>query len=317
MKKTRICNLLDIKFPILQGGMLWLADAGLAAAVSNAGGFGIISPYAGMKREGDPLENLVLQLDRMKELSTESFGVNIPLDLKQSGIFLDILIQKKVKVVVTAAGNPAHYTQLLQSEGMVVLHVVSSVKQAKNAKKCGVDAVIVEGVEAAGHIGFDEVPLFSLLPQVFDEVDIPIIAAGGIADSRGMVAAFSLGAEGIQMGTRFVSVEECIADQKYKEAIVCAKDTDTFVTSRKLVPTRSIKTEFSQILFEMERAGASRDDIRDFIGYRKSPLSQLEGKLDQGEIFGGTSSGLIKEIIPVSQVIREMVEGYEKIIKTL
>ncbi len=317
MKKTIICDLLKIDYPILQGGMLWLADAHLAAAVSNAGALGILSPYAGMNRDGDPLQNLKLQINRTKDLTDKPFGINIPLDLRQSGILLDILIQEGVKIAVTAAGNPANYTPLLHEEGVTVLHVVSSVKQAENAQAIGVDAIIVEGVEAAGHIGFDELPLFSLIPQVVDAVSVPVIAAGGIVDARGLVAALSLGAQGIQMGTRFVAVEECIANQSYKEAIITAKDTDTVVTSRKLVPTRSLKTEFTAQLQDMEKEGASEEDIRNFIGFRRSPFSQLEGKLESGEAFAGTSAGLIKKIPPVSLVIETIVEEYDKIVAQL
>ena len=313
MKKTRVRDLLKIKYPIFQGGMLWLANADLAAAVSNAGGLGIISPLAGMEKHGNPSENLKNQIAKTRELSKKPFGVNIPLDLHQSGALMDVILKEKVGVVITAAGNPEYYTELLHQNNIIVLHVVSSVKQAKKAEDCNVDAIIAEGVEAAGHIGLDELPLFSLIPQVADAVAIPVIAAGGIADARGLVAAFSLGAEGVQMGTRFIAVKENIADPLYKEAIINADDTDTVITCRKLSPTRSLKTKFTLALLELEKSGAGVEEIADFIGFRRSRKAQIEGDLTKGEVFCGTSAGLIKEIASVSSVIQDLVKGYREI----
>ncbi len=312
MKKTRVSALLELQYPILQGGMLWIATAELAAAVSNSGALGIISPYAGMEKKSDPAENLKKQIDCTRRLTKKPFGVNIPLDLKQSGIFIDLLVKEKVKIVVTAAGNPNHFTGLLKQEGILVLHVISSVRQALIAEEAGVDAVIAEGVEAAAHNGIDEIPLFSLIPQVVDEVSIPVIGAGGIADARGFIAAMALGAEGIQMGSRFVAVEENIANNAYKQAIIAAKDTDTMISTRMLVPTRSLKTEFTMQLHALEKAGASKEELTSFIGYRRSRNSQIEGRLDEGESYCGASAGLIKEILPVSAVIRDLVDGYGK-----
>ena len=317
MINTRVCSLLGIQYPIIQGGMLWLADAKLAAAVSNSGALGIISPYAGMDKDGDPLENLTEQIKRVRELTEKPFGVNIPLDLEQSGILIDALLKEEAKIVVTAAGNPAYYTELLRQEGIKVLHVVSSVKQAKFAENCKVDAVIAEGVEAAAHNGLDELPLFSLIPQVADAVSIPVVAAGGICDSRGWAAAVLLGAEGIQLGTRFVAVEENPASKRYKEALLRAKDTDTVITSRKLVPTRSLKTEFSMRLLQLDASGASAQEIREIIGYRRVRGAQLEGSLADGELYCGSSVGLINEIVPASLVVKRLVEEYEKILGTL
>jgi enoyl-[acyl-carrier protein] reductase II len=317
MKRTRICDILGVEHPLIQGGMLWLATAELAAAVSNAGGLGTISPHAGMERNGDPLENLRLQISKARNLTKKPFAVNIPLDLQQSGILIDVVLKEKVGIVVTAAGDPGLYTELLQKEGIKVLHVVSSVKQAQIAETSKVEAVIVEGVEAAGHLGFDELPLFSLIPQAADAVSIPIIAAGGIVDARGVVAAFALGAEGVQLGTRFVAVEENIANSKYKQAILDAKDTDTIITCRRLLPTRSLKTEFTRRLLGLEEKGASGKDIRDFLGYSRARTGQIEGDLDKGEAYCGASAGLIREIIPAAMVIRRIVERYEEIIKKI
>jgi len=241
MKATRICHLLEVKFPIIQGGMLWLATAELAAAVSNAGAFGVISPLAGMARDGDPSENLARQLKKIGDLTEKPFGVNIPLDLPYAGALMGVVLRAKVRVVITAAGNPCHYTELLKKEGIKVLQVISNARQAQMAEHCRADAVIAEGIEAAAHNGPDELPLFSLIPQIADAVSIPVIAAGGIVDARGIVAAMALGAQGVQLGTRFIAVEENIAHPKYKQAILDAGDTDTVITCRSFVPTRSLK----------------------------------------------------------------------------
>lgn len=297
--------------------MLWLATAELAAAVSNAGALGMISPFAGMERNGDPLENLRLQIARTRKLTKKPFGINIPLDLDQSGILIDTILKEKVNIVVTAAGDPHHYTEVLRKEGNKVLHVVSTAKQAQSAESCKADAVIVEGVEAAAHLGFDEIPLFSLIPQVADVVSIPVIAAGGIADARGVVAAFALGAEGVQLGTRFVAVEENIAHSKYKQAILNAEDTGTAITCRKLLPTRSLKTEFTRRLLELEESGASAGDIRNFLGYSRARTGQIEGDLENGEAYSGASAGLIKEVLSVAMVVERLVEEYQKVIKKI
>jgi len=317
VRKTRICEFLNIEYPIIQGGMLWLANAELAAAISNSGALGTISPLAGMERHGDASENLRLQITKARELTDKPFAVNIPLDLPQSGILIDVILKEAVGIVVTSAGNPAHYTELLCKNGATVMHVVSSIKQAQMAESCNVNAIIVEGVEAAGHIGFDELPLFSLLPQVVDAVNIPVIAAGGIVDARGLVASFSLGAEGVQLGTRFVAVTESIAHPQYKQAIIGANDADTVITCRNLLPTRSLKTEFSRKLLDLEKSGASADDIRNFLGYRRARKAQLEGDLTEGEAYCGASAGLIREIIPAAAVVQDLVEGYEEIIENL
>ncbi len=317
MKRTRVCYLLKIDYPILQGGMLWLATAELAAAVSNAGALGIISAYAGMARDGDPLENLRLQIAAARKLTKKPFGINVPLDLEQTGLLVDVTLREKVKVVVTAAGDPHLYTEVLRKEEVKVLHVVSTVKQAQLAESCKVDAVIVEGVEAAAHLGFDEIPLFSLIPQVADVVSVPLVAAGGIADARGVVAAFALGAEGVQLGTRFVAAEESIAHPKYKEAILNAGDTDTAITCRRLLPTRSLKTEFTRRLLELEESGGSAGGIREFLGYSRARTGQIEGDLQNGEAYAGASAGLIRQVLPAAEVVQRLVEDYQRVIKKI
>ncbi len=317
MIRTRVCDLLNIKYPILQGGMLWLATGELAAAVSRAGGLGIVSPMAGMEKDGDPAENLREQIARTRKLTKKPFGINLPLDLEESGILVDIILREKAKIVVTASGSPELYTELFHQEGIKVLHVAGSVKQARFAASCNVDGVIVAGFEAGGHIGFAESPLFSLLPQVADAVSIPVIAAGGIADSRGMVAAFALGAEGVQLGTRFIAAEENIACARYKEAILAAGETGTVVTCRKLMPARCLRTAFTERLIKMEEGGASPEELRQALGFRRSRAVQIDGDLENGEAFCGAAAGLIKEILPAEVIVQTLIGGWTEILKKM
>jgi enoyl-[acyl-carrier protein] reductase II len=297
--------------------MLWIATADLAAAVSNAGGLGVISPLGGMEKQGEPSINFKGQLSKIKQLTPRPFGVNILLDLDYADALMEAALDEKVKIVITAAGNPARFTGALKNEGVIVLHVVSSVKQARKAEASGVDGVIAEGIEAGAHNGADELPLFALIPQVVDQISTPVIAAGGIADARGVVAAFALGAEGVQLGTRFVAVNENAAHLNYKQAIVDAQDTDTVITTRSIVPTRCLKTKFTNTIIELERSGATSEDIMDFIGYRSNRTAQLDGNLNGGEAYCGASAGLIKEILPAKDVVQQLVEGYEYILKRL
>jgi len=318
LRRTRICELCGIKFPILQGGMLWLANPELAAAVSNAGGLGTISPLAGMdpKDEGDPIAHFEKMLVRVKDLTGRPFGVNIPLDLGFAGELIEVAIRRTVPIIVTSAGKPLD-APALKEKRLKYLHVVSSVKQALNAEENKVDAVIAAGVESGAHVGKAELPLFSLIPQVVDAVSIPVVAAGGIVDARGLVAAMALGAEGVQMGTRFIAVDENIAHSGYKHAIMEAGDTDTLVTCRGFLPTRCLKTDFSTTLHELEKAGASVDDLKSFIGYRSNRTAQLEGNLNSGELYCGASAGLIKRILPVREVMNRLVDGYQTVLARL
>jgi enoyl-[acyl-carrier protein] reductase II len=297
MKHTRLCDLLGIDYPIIQGGMVWIASAELAAAVSNAGGLGLISPNAGMSRNGDQVENLKKQIEIAKGLTSKPFGVNLPiLNNPQIEALVDAVIKARVKVVVTAAGNPALYTSRFKEAGTKVLHLVAAVRHAQSAEKRGVDAVIAEGYEAGGHNGLDELTTLTLVPQVVDAVAIPVVAAGGIADARGVVAALALGAEGVQMGTRFVATRECGAHQNFKDAIVKASDTDTAITGRKLGPTRILKNEIAAKLLDMEATGASAEELLAFIGSSRSRTGQFEGDLANGEAYCGSIAGMIKEI---------------------
>ena len=315
MKKNRVCELLGIEYPIIQGGMFRLADAGLAAAVSEAGALGTLSPHAGLPDNGNPFDNLRIQIQKIRKLTRRPFAVNVLLDLPESGLIVDVLLQEKVGIVVTAAGSPGIYTELLQSAGIRVLHVTGSVTHARIAEISGVDAVITEGCEAAGRIAHDEIPLFSLLPQVADAVKVPVIAAGGIADGRGMAAAFALGAEGVQLGTRFVAVEECIAHPAYKKAIVASGDSATVVTRRGTIPTRSLKSRFIEELAAMERSSIESDRILEFIGRNRTRTAQIEGDIDNGDAYAGSSAGMIRKILPAGLVVKKIMKEYRAAVR--
>lgn len=317
MKRTRICDLLGIEYPIIQGGMTWVANAELAAAVSNAGALGIISPNAGMKLEDDVVEYLRSQIRKAKSLTDGLFGVNLPVQIPDIRKLIDVLIAEGVKVVTTSAGSPALYTGLLKEGGVKVLHVVASVRHALSAERHGVDAVIAEGYEAGGHNGSDELPTMVLVPQVVDAVSIPVVAAGGIADARGLVAALALGAEGVQMGTRFVATHECIAHQNFKDGIVKASDTGTVITARKLGPARILKGEFASKLVEMEGRGATPEEFLVFIGIARARTGELDGDMIQGEAYCGAIAGMIGEIVSAGDVVRGMVEGYSRVVAGL
>ena len=318
MKKTRLCDLLGIEYPRIQGGMTWVANAELAAAVSNAGGLGIINPNADMAEDGNRVDNLRSQIKKVKSLTDKPFGVNFPLPNPGTEVLIDVAIEEKVPVVTTSAGNPATYTTYLKEAGVKVLHVVSSVRHAVGAERRGVDAVIAEGYEAGGHNGFDELTTFVLVPQVVDAVKIPVVAAGGIADARGFVAALVLGAEGVQIGTRFVATHECIAHPKFKEAITEAIDTGTVTSARKLGPTRGIKSELTDKILEMESRGATAEELLAFVGPgTRARQGSMEGDFIHGEAYAGSIAGMITEIVSAGEVVRSIVEGSEAVLASL
>lgn len=317
MKRTRICDLLGIEYPIIQGGMTWVANAELAAAVSAAGALGLISPNAGMALEGNVVEHLRSQIRRAKGLTDKPFGVNLPIQTPEIKDLIDVTIEEGVKVVTTSAGNPALYTGVFKEAGVKVFHVVASVRHAKGAERHGVDAVIAEGYEAGGHNGMDELPTMVLVPQVVDVVDVPVVAAGGIADARGLVAALALGADGIQMGTRFVATYECVAHPNFKDAIVKANDAGTVITGRKLGPARILKGEFASKMLELESGGATPEELLAFIGVARARTGELDGDLVDGEAYCGAVAGMIKEIVSAGDVVRSIVDGYSKIVAGL
>lgn len=314
MKKTRLCDLLNIEYPIIQGGMIWIANAELAAAVSNSGGLGLISANAGMSPNDDEVVRLRQQVKTARSLTSKPFGVNLPINNTQAEALVAAIIDEKVKVVVTAAGNPALYTSRFKEAGITVLHVVASVRHAQGAEKRGVDGVIAEGYEAGGHNGLDELTTFTLVPQVVDAVSVPVVAAGGIADARGVVAALALGADGVQMGTRFVATHECIAHSNFKEAIIKANDVATIITGRKLGPVRILKNEVAARLLEMEAAGASVDDLEAFIGAGRARTGQFDGDLVNGQGYCGAIAGMIKEVKSAAEIISNIVDDYEAVV---
>jgi len=315
--KTRLCPLLNIDYPIIQGGMSLLANAELAAAVSNAGGLGIISPNAGMPADGNITENLRRQIAKARQLTGKPFGVNLPLTQLWINELVETAITEGVAVVVTGRGNPLIYTPYLKEHNIRVLHVAASVGHARKAEESGVDAVIAEGFESGGHGGFDEVATFVLVPQVVDAVNVPVVAAGGIADARGFMAALALGAEGIQMGTRFFASSECIAHQKAKEAIVSAGDTDTVMTCRRFGPGRVLKNKIANHVVEMENRGASDAEIEAFLGINRARMAELDGDLVNGEIFCGAITGMIKDIISAGEIISGIIGNSAEVLARL
>jgi len=297
--------------------MTWIANAELAAAVSNAGGLGLISPNAGTPPVPGIQENLRNQIRKAKALTDKPFGVNIPLAGPAIRELIDVVIEEGIRVMSCSAGNPRTHTQYLKDAGVTVLHVIASVKHAQGAEAAGVDAVIAEGYEAGGHNGFDEITTFTLVPQVVDAVKIPVVAAGGIADARGFVAALALGADGVQMGTCFITTSECIAHPNFKEAVLQMNDTGTVISGRKLGPTRGIKTRVTDQVLEMEARGASAEELQEFLGPGRARQGQLDGDLDNGEGYCGSIAGMIKEIVSAGEVVRRIVEDSTKVIAGL
>jgi enoyl-[acyl-carrier protein] reductase II len=262
-----------------------------------------------MDEDGEPLENLRRQIRRTRRLTGKPFAVNIPLDLPASGLLANLLLEESVGIVVTAAGSPALFTGMLLASGIKVLHVISSASQARFAESCGVDAVIAEGVEAGGRIGRDELPLFALIPQAREAVAIPVIAAGGIVDGGGMAAAISLGADAVQLGTRFIASVECAAHPNYKNAILKAVDTDTIVAGRAMVPTRRLKNRFSLELASLERSGVSAAALQQFAGRGRARKAQLEGDLENGDAYAGSSVGLIRDMLPAAEIVKSLIDS--------
>ncbi len=304
--KTEITELLGIKYPIIQGGMAWVADFHLAAAVSNAGGLGIIG--AG----GAPAQWVREQIVEAKKLTDKPFGVNIMLMNPEADEIAKILIEEGVKVVTTGAGNPAKYIKDWKAAGIKVIPVVASCALARMMEKCGVDAVIAEGSEAGGHIG--EITTMSLVPQVVDAVNIPVIAAGGIADGRGIAAAFMLGAKAVQMGTQFVATKECTVHQNYKDKIIKAKDIDSKVTGRTTGhPVRVLRNKMSNEYIKRENQGASFEELELLtLGGLKKAV--VEGDVVDGSVMAGQIAGLVKKEYSCRELIVRSIRHAEELI---
>lgn len=308
MKKD-ICNILGIKYPIFQGGMAWVSDSKLAAAVSNAGGLGII---AGANAPASYIRN---EIKETKKLTDKPFGLNIMLLSNNADELADIAIEEGVKVITTGAGNPGKFMERWKQAGIIVIPVVASVALAKRMERCGADAVIAEGCEAGGHIG--KLTTMVLLPQVVDAVNIPVIGAGGIADGRGIAAAFALGASGIQVGTRFLVSEECQIHDNYKNAVIKSKDIDTVVTGRCTGhPVQVLKNKLAKEYLKLEKNNVSFDKLEE-LGRGALKKAVVDGDIENGSLMAGQISGMLKKVQTSKEIIEEMFNKYEEIKKNL
>ncbi|MBS4536086.1 enoyl-[Clostridium sp. D2Q-14] len=309
MFNTRLTEMLNIKYPIIQGGMAWVATAELAAAVSEAGGLGIIGCGSA------PADIIRKEIRKVKRTTKKPFGVNVMLMSPFVDDIMEMLYEEKVNVVTTGAGNPGKYITKLKEVGTKVIPVVPSVALAKRMEKVGADAIIVEGTEAGGHVG--ELTTFVLVPQIVDKIDIPVIAAGGIADGRGYIAASSLGAEGVQIGTRFVCSEECVVHDRYKEKIVNAKDRDAIVTGRSTGhPVRIIKNKLSKQITLLEKDKSNKEEIENLtVGALKRAV--IDGDIENGSVMAGQSSGLIKDIKTCKKIIDDIINEANDVRKNL
>ncbi len=299
MFKTEICDILNIEYPIIQGGMAWVATAELAGAVANAGGLGIIGCG------NAPAHVIKEEIDKIRTITDKPFGVNIMLLSPFVDEIIELVLKEKVPVITTGAGNPGKYIESFKEIGSKVMPVIPTVALAKRMEKLGADAVIVEGTEAGGHIG--ELSTMALLPQIVDAVSIPVIAAGGIADGRGFVAALALGAQGVQIGTRFVCTDECIAHDNYKSAILKSGDRDAIVTGRSTGhPVRVIKNKFTKKFLNMEKENTSVEELEEF-GAGALEKAAIQGDIDNGTIMAGQISSFICDIKSCKDVIDDIM----------
>ncbi|WP_461570638.1 enoyl-[acyl-carrier-protein] reductase FabK [Thermincola ferriacetica] len=307
--KTELCDLLGIEYPILQGGMAWVSTAELAAAVSEAGGLGIIG--AGHA----PAEWVRDEIRKARERTNKPFGVNVMLMSPHVEEVMQVVLQEKVPVITTGAGSPGKYIPALKENGTRVIPVIPSVALAKRMEKAGADAVVAEGMESGGHIG--ELTTMAMVPQIVDAVDIPVIAAGGIADGRGLVAALALGAKGIQVGTRFMCAEECTIHPNVKEFILKAKDRDTVITGRITGhPVRCLKNKLTKEFEDMEERRVSVEEL-EALGVGSLKKAMVDGDIEMGSVMVGQIAGMVKEIKPARAIIEEIIAGAEQTLKSL
>jgi enoyl-[acyl-carrier protein] reductase II len=307
--KTALCEFLDIKYPVIQGGMAWLGTWELASAVSEAGGLGLIG--AG----NAPAEWVREQIRCTKGQTKKPFGVNIMLQSPFLEEIIAVVMEEEVPIVATGGGNPGVYISKFKKAGIKVIPVVSSVALAKRLERLGVDGIVAEGMESGGHIG--DTTTMVLVPQIVDAVNLPVIAAGGIGDGRGIAAALALGAQGVQIGTRFICSAECIAHPQFKEMVLKAHDRATVVTGESTAhPVRVLKNRFARRFLEMEKNGASKEELEHF-GEGKLQLGVIKGDLENGSLMSGQIAGLVKEIKPVKEIIEKMVTEAESILAHL
>ena len=302
---NRITELFQIKYPIVQAGMVWNSGWRLASASSNAGILGLIgagSMYPEVLRE---------HIQKCKKATDQPFGVNVPMLYPDIEKLMDIIVEESVKIVFTSAGNPKTWTAWLKERGITVVHVVSSVKFALKAQDAGVDAVVAEGFEAGGHNGREETTTLSLIPMVKEQIKIPLIAAGGIATGQAMLATMILGADGVQIGSRFVASEESSAHQAFKQAVVDAKEGDTTLTLKELAPVRLLKNKFYEKVEALYKTKPTQDQLRELLGRARAKRGMFEGDLEEGELEIGQISGLIHNIKPVAQIVNDLISEFE------
>jgi enoyl-[acyl-carrier protein] reductase II len=304
--KNRITDLFEIEYPIIQAGMVWVSGYKLAVAVSECGGLGLIG--AGSMKP----DLLREHIKKAKAQTSKPFGVNIPLLRGDAEDLINVVIEENVKIVFTSAGHPGKFIDKLKSNQIKVVHVVPSVKYAKKAEEVGCDAIVGEGYEAGGHNGFDEITTFCLIPMLVESVRIPVIAAGGIATGKQIAAALALGAEGVQIGTRFAATFESSAHENYKRKIVEAEDNGTVIGFRKIGLVRMIKNNFALRAIEAEKNCADEKELREIWGEKRERLGIFEGDTEEGALEAGQSAGLIKEILPVKRVFEKLLEDFDQ-----
>ncbi|MDR0194827.1 MAG: nitronate monooxygenase [Myroides sp.] len=303
--KNKLVDLFNIQYPIVQGGMIWNSGYKLASAVSNAGGLGLIgagSMYPEVLRE---------HIQKCKKATDKPFGVNVPMLYPNIEEIMNIIVEEGVKIVFTSAGNPKTWTPFLKEHGITVVHVVSSSKFALKAQEAGVDAVVAEGFEAGGHNGREETTTLTLIPIVREKISIPLIAAGGIATGRGMLAAMVLGADGVQMGTRFIASEESSAHDNFKNLLLDVQEGDTTLTLKELAPVRLIKNDFYSGLQDLYAKNPSVDQLKEYLGRGRAKKGMFEGDLVEGELEVGQISGLIHKIEPVADIVKNIITEFE------
>lgn len=303
--QNKITKLFNIKYPLIQGGMIWNSGWRLASAVSNSGGLGLIgagSMYPEVLRE---------HILKCQKATDKPFGVNVPMLYPDIEEIINIIIEEGVKIVFTSAGNPKTYTSRLKENGITVVHVVSSVKFALKAQEAGVDAIVAEGFEAGGHNGREETTTLTLIPMVKEQLQIPLIGAGGIATGKGMLAVMTLGADGVQLGSRFVASNEASSHQDFKQMVVDSKEGDTQLTLKELAPVRMLKNKFYKSVVELYANNPTKDDLIEHLGRARAKRGMFEGDLEEGELEIGQIAGLIHEVKPVSEIVKDIITEFE------
>lgn len=312
MFKTEICEMFGIEIPIILGGMLWVGKSDLVVAVSEAGGLGLLGA-GGMR-----IEEIEEELENVRKKTSKPFGVNIPLLRPDAEEMIDVSIKNRATVISTSAGNPKRFTRMIQERGCRVMHVVANVSFAVKAVDAGVDVIAAEGYEAGGHNGSDEITTMALVPQVVETVNLPVVAAGGIADGKGFVAALALGAKGVQVGTRFLATHECAAHTNVKEAVLGLTDDGTCVTGRTTIgPARAIRNRLTDMIIDAEKRGASTEELFELIGEGRSARACIEGDCDEGTVYCGQIGGNIHEIKSVNEVMEGMIAEARDIVQSL